>query len=360
MPVSGKRLVLVRSGRFSGSAISLRDELKSRVELVDVDLQNLGYDLKLVLGRTRAISEARLAGGQIPWARTASWTTALERRCSRLGVFDGATPILFVQSAVPMRTGEGLRYFVYTDRVGAEGVAVGGSYRSRHTDRWRELERRFLRSASRVFVMGPSTKKVLSSDAYGLDVERVHVVGAGPNCGLTEARAAGGQCRRVLFVGTNWAAKGGPELMEAFSRVRADNPEMELVIVGSAPNGAIPPGVSVLGTVAPSLMDSVYSGADVLAIPTHMEAFGISFVEALLKGIPCIGTSVGNQAWIIRDAGICIEPGNVAALAEAFRVMVRDYSRFQSAALTRSAVLREEMRWSSVAESIVRLALDEN
>jgi glycosyltransferase involved in cell wall biosynthesis len=314
-----------------------------------VDLMPLSRAAALLPDRARAVIEARLARGHVPWTKTAAWSKGLQRHLLRQGVLDGRTPLLVVQS-LPALALDDVRYVVYTDRVGREGAAVGGRHASRFTTGWLERETAFLRGASRVFVMGPSTRQVLVNE-YSCDPDRVVVVGAGANMALGPAhhRTAG---RRLVFVGTQWELKGGQTLLEAFAAVRATRPELELSLVGSAPAGPLPPGVRALGRLPHEAMDDVYDQADLLVIPTHMEAFGIALVEGLMKGLPCVCSTVGNQPWIVADAGEAVAPGSVDELAGALHRVLDDYPAYQERAHRRGDELRESMRWPTVAQRI--------
>ena len=53
----------------------------------------------------------------------------------------------------------------------------------------------------------------------------------------------------ILFVGRCFAAKGGPDLVEAFRRVRRTHPRAQLWIVSQGPTGPLPEGAIFHGTV---------------------------------------------------------------------------------------------------------------
>jgi glycosyltransferase involved in cell wall biosynthesis len=236
--------------------------------------------------------------------------------------------------------------------VGREGAAVGGEHSSRFSPRWLARETEFLRGASAVLVMGPSTRDVLCRD-YDIAPERVHVVGAGPNTSLGPAVAPRDRGRRLLFVGTQWELKGGPTLVAAFRELRKDFPEATLTLVGSGPSSDLPEGVRSLGRVPHDRMAAIYDEADLVVMPTHMEAFGIALVEALQKGLPCVCSDVGNQRGIVGDAGLAITPGDVAGLRAALGRLLSDYPAFQQRALRRGAELRSSMSWERVADEVV-------
>lgn len=344
-------LEYVRLGSFSGSALSLRDALAARVALADWDLLPYARRPRLFPARLQSVVEARAAGSGVPWTKTRGWTQALQRHALASGLGRRGKPILFVQTLPAFVLNGSMRYAIYTDRVGREGAATGGRYASRYTPGWLERETAFLHGASRIYLMGPTTASALER-MYGISPEKIIVVGAGPNMSLTPPRVSE-TCRTLLFAGIDWERKGGRELLIAFERARRRLPHLELVWVGGHPDGNVPEGVRILGRVPHAQMDAVYAEADVLVLPTHQDAVPISLIEALYKGIPCIGTTVGNQQWIIGDAGVCIEPGSVDQLAEAIKIIARDYPSYRGRAMKRGDQLRQRFRWDAVADAIV-------
>lgn len=349
--VADGELVYVHCGTFSGSATSLLQAFRSRVRVIDFDLMALSRRPSFLPARLKALWEAAGNGRRVPWAKTAAWSIEAQRAVTRAGLIDQQTPILFVQTLPAFVLKPTTRYSIYTDRVSREGATGRGLYTSRASVHWIKREQAFLRGAQRVYVMGPSTKEVLARD-YGVPASKVVVVGAGPNMPLGPPRESE-SCHRLIFVGTSWELKGGPELLAAFSEVRRDFPSIELLLVGSHPGGSLPEGVTAVGPVPHAQMDALYSQADALVIPTHLEAFGISFVEGLIKGLPCIGTTVGNQPWIIGDAGECVEPGRVDALSTAIRRLVANYPAYRRRAHERGRELRQRFRWENVAAVII-------
>ncbi len=351
-PVVGSesRLRVIRFGTFSGSGVSLVDALRSRMEIEDVDVTSYRRDSHVMWGRLSSLGE-RAGNWDIPATKTASWSSGVQKALDRRGLLGDSTPVLFVQSIHAYEPPQGLHYAVYTDRVAREGDIAGGDYRSRFTRAWLSREERFLRQAAVVFVMGPTTKAALI-EMYGIDPVRVAIVGAGPNVPVVP-RPTSTRIRRLVFVGVEWDRKGGPELLDAFASARGEIDDLELLVVGSLPEGDPPPGVRFAGRLSSKDVSLAYSESDALVIPTHMEAFGIAIVEALLHGIPCVGTTVGNQEWLIGDAGMLVPPGDRKALAEALLMVARDCPRFQAAAAQRSKIYRQAMQWPIVANKIL-------
>jgi len=136
------------------------------------------------------------------------------------------------------------------------------------------------------------------------------------------ARAwADGRLPRVLFVGGEFARKGGPDLLEAWTRGGfADRARLDLVTSAPPPGGDVP-GVTVhTGVRAHSPgWEALWRGADVFALPTRDEAFGIVFQEAAAAGLPAIAPHLNAVPEIVIDGetGVLVPPGDVDALIAA-------------------------------------------
>lgn len=69
-------------------------------------------------------------------------------------------------------------------------------------------------------------------------------------------------------------------------------------------------------------MPELMAALDVLACPSHAEAFPNVIGEAMACGVPCVATDVGDCAYIVGDTGKVVPPGNVAAFAAAVAEML--------------------------------------
>ena len=326
------------------------EALRTHVQIEDIDVASYRRDPHVMKGRLFSLVE-RAGNRATPASKTAAWSSHMQKALSHDGLLGSDCPILFIQSLHAFDLPPGLRYAIYTDRVALEGAAVGGVHRSRFTQAWLRREKHFLGEAAIVCVMGPSTKVALTQ-LYGLDPARISVVGAGPNSPIGSPSEST-RLRKLLFVGTQWDLKGGPELLNAFEAARQVVDDLELLIVGGVPQEQPPDGAKIAGRLSDQEMSLAYTESDALVIPTHMDAFGIAIVEALLHGLPCIGTTVGNQRWLIGDAGVVVPPGDTNALTEALIMIADDYPRFRSAAIQRSKLLNEVMQWRLVADKIL-------
>lgn len=122
------------------------------------------------------------------------------------------------------------------------------------------------------------------------------------------------------------AHKGIADVIEAVARVPDPCGDMMLVVAGDGPErgtleqlaaARLGDGTRFLGRV-PDTAD-VYAAADVFALPSRMEGFGLVYVEAAFHGVPSIGANVGGVPDVIADGetGLLVPQGDVPALATA-------------------------------------------
>jgi glycosyltransferase involved in cell wall biosynthesis len=120
-------------------------------------------------------------------------------------------------------------------------------------------------------------------------------------------------------------------LIKAAALVIAAHPNVHLVIAGEGPLSeelrhlaytlGVQEHVHLVG-YQPD-MERFWANVDVGVIASDSESYSLALLEACASGIPCIGTRVGGIPEVIGDgAGILVEPGSPAALAEAMKHML--------------------------------------
>ena len=88
------------------------------------------------------------------------------------------------------------------------------------------------------------------------------------------------------------------------------------------------------------------TAADVLVVPSRIEAFGITILEGWRAGTPVIATRNGGPAEIIRDGenGLLVDPESVDAVAKAIELLLSD-SRLASDVGERGRASAGEYTW---------------
>ncbi len=179
------------------------------------------------------------------------------------------------------------------------------------------------------------------------------------------ARAAPGRLPHVLFVGGDFARKGGHDLLRTW-REAGLHRHATLDLVTNWPDvpGDVP-GVRIIRGVS-SYSDEwahLWREADVFVLPTLDEAFGQVFQEAAAAGLPRIGTSINAIPEMIVDgeSGLLVPRGDRTRLAAALRTLVdsatlrRDFGRAARAGIVRRASPRDyRAELSALIQAVAR------
>jgi glycosyltransferase involved in cell wall biosynthesis len=159
------------------------------------------------------------------------------------------------------------------------------------------------------------------------DLEPVGAVG--------RSERPGGRPVRVLSVGRLVPDKNLAALVGAFADVGFDEGEAELELVGTGPldvelaalaqRRGVP--LRLRGYTAPAELPAIYREADVLALVSTYEPFGVTMREGAAAGLPLVCSVRAGAAGDVAVDGenaLLVDPTDRAAIAEALRRLVRD------------------------------------
>lgn len=83
--------------------------------------------------------------------------------------------------------------------------------------------------------------------------------------------------------------------------------------------------VALRGELQDEALSAAYAGADVFALPSRHEGYGMVFAEALARGLPIVACAAGAVPETVpADAGLLVPPDDPQALAEALRRVLSD------------------------------------
>ena len=217
---------------------------------------------------------------------------------------------------------------------------------------WRAREERVYRGATTIFSMSAFAARSLVLD-YGVDPERVWVVGAGPNVAPVAPPSPRAVEREpaILFVGRSFTPKGGPDLVEAFRRIRRADRRAALWIVSQEAPDALPEGAVFHGPLAPRALAALFARASVFCLPTLREAFGLVFLEAMAFGLPVVATAVEAVPEIVvqGETGLLVPPRDPAGVAEACSALLADPARARRLGAAGRARVAELFGWDLAA-----------
>ena len=148
-----------------------------------------------------------------------------------------------------------------------------------------------------------------------------------------DSRARDNRPVRVLTVGRLVENKNIERLIEAFAVAGLGPAQAELEVVGAGPlepalraaaerHGI---GARFRGYVAPSELPNAYTGADVFALVSTVEPFGVAVREAVASGLPLICSRTAGAAGDLAVAGhnaLLVDPASLTDIAQAVRRLV--------------------------------------
>lgn len=252
----------------------------------------------------------------------------------------------------------GVPHVVYTDHVHLANLGYPAFDRRRlMPSRSLRREAALYHRCSAVLVRSTNIRDVLVH-GYGVDPHRVAVVGVGPNAPVPSLQRAdrawqdrpwhGG---RIAFVGLDWERKGGDVLLRAFEHVRVCHPTARLEIVGPDPVEHAPDGVTFHGRLTTKDVAALLAHSDVFCLPTLAEPFGVVFIEAMLAGLPVVGTRLGAQPDFIVPGrtGELVPANDPDALASTLAQLVGDPTRARSMGRCGAELAGARYVWPQVA-----------
>ncbi|MEU2083917.1 glycosyltransferase family 4 protein [Streptomyces albus] len=218
------------------------------------------------------------------------------------------------------------------------------------------------RLPSVVTVSGSSRQEI--ADDLGVRTDRIHVVPIGADTRLFAPDPAVPEVpgRIVTTSSADVPLKGLVFLVEALAKVRTEQPDAHLVVVGKRPaTGPVADAIDahglagavefVKGITDAELADLVRS-AQVACVPSLYEGFSLPAAEAMATGTPLLATTGGAIPEVAgRDGETClaVPPGDAGALAAGLARLLGDATlRARLGAAGRERVLRK-FTWERAA-----------
>jgi glycosyltransferase involved in cell wall biosynthesis len=204
-------------------------------------------------------------------------------------------------------------------------------------------------------------------DRYRLPPARVHVARPGADLGEEAPGTPGGGW--LLCVGAVVPHKGHDLLLAALGGI--PSPSWHCTVVGpldrdpafvdglrhQAADSGLVDRIRFAGPLAGEALRREYQEADVLVLPSRLEAYGMVVTEALAVGLPVLATAVGGVPEALGRTpdgppGLLVPPGDAGALGAALGAWLRDAElreRLRRAAHGRRAALEG---WAATARRV--------
>lgn len=214
--------------------------------------------------------------------------------------------------------------------------------------------------------------------AYRLSPERVHVVAPGigaefqppvDGTAVAQLRARYNLSRDyLLYLGATNGRKNIPALIAAFAQLRAEFPELTMVLAGprmltdervkqAVSAQGVENAITRLGHVPQADLPLLYAGARAFVYASKLEGFGIPPVEALACGTPVVVAPNPPMPQVLGDAACWAENDSPAALADAMRRVLND-NELVNTLRPRGMERARAFTWSGAAQMVLQIYAD--
>jgi glycosyltransferase involved in cell wall biosynthesis len=128
----------------------------------------------------------------------------------------------------------------------------------------------------------------------------------------------------LLYPARPWPHKNHTRLFAAFAQLRAERPELKLVLTGEGDFGTLPNGVEARGRVSRDELVELYRRAAALVFPSLYEGFGMPVVEAMACGCPVACSNATSLPEVAGDAARLFDALDVGEIAAAVDEVLRE------------------------------------
>ncbi|MBI1852706.1 MAG: glycosyltransferase family 4 protein [Planctomycetes bacterium] len=216
-----------------------------------------------------------------------------------------------------------------------------------------DIERLYPDTADRICVIYPGVSQAFHPPRGRLEIHETL-----SKLGISESPY-------FLFVGTIRKKKNVSLLLDAFSRVAEELPEMRLVFVGKpgdedesvrarCRDAGLEDRVTFAGYVDDADLPWLYGAATAVVYPSASEGFGFPVVEAFACGTPVIASDAGSIPEVASDAALVVPAGDLDALAKGLVEIVTD-GRQRRFLIDRGLARARDFSWEACAERTMSL-----
>lgn len=231
---------------------------------------------------------------------------------------------------------------------------------------------RALAEADAIVAPSKTSARALARDAPE-SAPRTHVVGLGIDDSAHARGAAHARSRRgpILYAGRFADINGTAELFQAIPRVVAFVDDARFTIAGGIPEnrksearwlkqwrehttGDVHKRVEFIGWQSPAQLSRCYAEARMLISPSWLETFGLVVLEAMLHGLPIVGTRCGGVQELVEHGvtGLLAPPRDVDQLVAHTVAMCSDDARADAMGRAAASDVRTRRLWSHVVPQL--------
>jgi len=173
----------------------------------------------------------------------------------------------------------------------------------------------------------------------------------------------------ILFLSTLKPSKNVEGLIEAFSRIIGEFPEIKLVIAGKkgwlydgifkkAENLGLNDKIVFTDFVSEEDKPALIRGAKVFVLPSFWEGFGLDVLNAMACGVPTVVSNVGSLPEVVGEAGVLIDPYDAASIANGIREVLSASKTKYNNLVEKGLAQAAKFSWEKTARDTLKIIED--
>jgi glycosyltransferase involved in cell wall biosynthesis len=141
----------------------------------------------------------------------------------------------------------------------------------------------------------------------------------------------------ILFIGRDYERKGGEIAFKVFDNLKNTFDNLRLIYVGEIRDTAVLRNIRQERNkiihydhvTSQFLHQNIFPAADIFLLPTNADAYGMSIVEAMSKGIPVVSSDISAIPEIVEDGtcGFLCKPRDLENFTRACALLLEDGER---------------------------------
>jgi glycosyltransferase involved in cell wall biosynthesis len=242
---------------------------------------------------------------------------------------------------------------------------------------YRGIEKRYLLSVEAFVFNSETTRQTVESLLGKKTISVVATPGGNRLSGRptpveVRARAAEDGELRILFVGNLIERKGLHHLLKALHSLGGRAYRLDVVgpedadrayaarIRGQVRELGLEGRVHFHGGLAGAALEERFRAAQVLAVPSSYEGFGIVYLEAMGFGLPVIASSAGATDEIVRheSTGYLVPPGDEWVLARRLEALLEDRTLLSMMSLAALEAFGDHPGWEESMKKVERFLVE--
>ncbi|SFF09123.1 glycosyltransferase family 4 protein [Trichococcus pasteurii] len=348
-------------GTWSGTSYALKEALKEKVEVIEVDLHE-----GLLLKGLRIIGD-KFSRNKSSYLFGPLHDSLLQLKANFILNKYRHLPVLEIANEVKIKN----RYFLYQDLAIAVLPPIQESLKKDlkkssgglllecsddELQRKIEVQKKIYNSADKIFFMGNWVADRMK-ELYPQMSCKFVAVGAGINPEFSAPIKSEILHKEniISFIGIDFDRKAGDLVLEAFKiLVEKYDTDAQLYIAGPNCIKTDLTNVNFIGKTEREELEQLLKRSTVFCMPSKFEAYGLVFLEAKSYGLLCIGRNNYEMPYLLSadDEDYLIENDDAENLAKNMFILLNDKQK-QLRAINNAGKVYSSNTWESVAEKIL-------